>query len=495
MKWIGPYIAIGGTGIAIGSPPTVRLESPSLEYLRQVVSALPDDATVFCRWPEEENWGEKLARPEEYAESWFARHIDFISAATSIGGNIVFNSVNEVPNDIADLQVRAERRVLSLMHSIGARAGVGDWSVGCPDESLFRVYDPLLQELCAGDVVTGHIYWDSRQTLLRNIAEVRAKGKPWHMRIFWPGWLDGIPRAITECGFDYLSDIGRGGAWQAIGVSPEEYIGCLEELDALIDEYPSVLGAHVFCLGHVWDKKWQPYRVDSFWPEVVARQEPRSERGVYITVKMKSGGTRKMPIEEYLRGVVPSEMFPSWEMEALKAQAVAARTYALAMKGRGRHAESGADVCDTQHCQVYTDRRTVRTDLAVKETRGIIGVLPGKTIDNRRLVVPTYYSAKCGGWGLNDFAPEYLRSGPCPCVPNQDIYSAAKGRIGHGNGLCQYGAQELARQGKTFLEILNHYYRLEWRGDYGAGSIIDCPMSIEEKVEVLWEDYLRRSGK
>lgn len=56
-------------------------------------------------------------------------------------------------------------------------------------------------------------------------------------------------------------------------------------------------------------------------------------------------------IEPYLYGVVSSEMGPGYPLEALKAQAVAARTYAL--KNRGRFASLGFDLDDTPACQVY----------------------------------------------------------------------------------------------------------------------------------------------
>lgn len=45
------------------------------------------------------------------------------------------------------------------------------------------------------------------------------------------------------------------------------------------------------------------------------------------------------------------EVNPSWEMEALKAQAIVARTYAL--RNRGKHRSQGFDLCALPHCQVY----------------------------------------------------------------------------------------------------------------------------------------------
>lgn len=86
-------------------------------------------------------------------------------------------------------------------------------------------------------------------------------------------------------------------------------------------------------------------------------------------------------LEDYLYGVVPMEMPASFEMEALKAQAVAARTYAL--KNINKHGKEGYDLCDTTHCQVYggLDGEHERTNGAVDETEGIVITYNGKVID------------------------------------------------------------------------------------------------------------------
>ncbi|MDO4669158.1 MAG: SpoIID/LytB domain-containing protein [Butyricicoccus pullicaecorum] len=75
-------------------------------------------------------------------------------------------------------------------------------------------------------------------------------------------------------------------------------------------------------------------------------------------------------LEDYIKGVVPYEMSPSWHKEALKAQAVCARSYVDGQKGR--HKSSGFDVCNTTHCQVYhgIGRATANSNAAVEETRG-----------------------------------------------------------------------------------------------------------------------------
>jgi stage II sporulation protein D len=107
-------------------------------------------------------------------------------------------------------------------------------------------------------------------------------------------------------------------------------------------------------------------------------------------------------IEEYLYGVVPSEMPPSWNKEALKAQTVAARTYTF--KHMDRHRADDFDVCAQQHCAVYKGvyGESEKTDRAVDETRG--EVLSGSDY----YMLDTFYSHCCGGhttdineaWGM-----------------------------------------------------------------------------------------------
>lgn len=75
-------------------------------------------------------------------------------------------------------------------------------------------------------------------------------------------------------------------------------------------------------------------------------------------------------VEDYLYGVVPKEMPSSWNMEALKAQAVCARTYALS--SLGKYSDWDYDLAPTTHSQVYGgyDAEVESTNLAVDSTRG-----------------------------------------------------------------------------------------------------------------------------
>ncbi|MCF6465911.1 SpoIID/LytB domain-containing protein [Clostridium sp. Cult2] len=125
----------------------------------------------------------------------------------------------------------------------------------------------------------------------------------------------------------------------------------------------------------------------------------------YMSFKIVNGNLiliNYVDIDNYLYGVVPREMPTSFEMEALKAQAIAARTYAL--KNINKHNNEGYDLCDTTHCQVYggMDGEQEKTNRAVDETKGMIITYNGDVID-------ALYHANSGGltegsleaWGNN----------------------------------------------------------------------------------------------
>lgn len=97
-------------------------------------------------------------------------------------------------------------------------------------------------------------------------------------------------------------------------------------------------------------------------------------------------------LEDYLRGVVPNELSPQAfpQLEAIKAQAVAARTYAL--RNRGQFEAKGYDICATPACQVYRGRSSEHplSDQAVQETRGLAATHGGSLIN-------ALYTSTCGG--------------------------------------------------------------------------------------------------
>ena len=99
----------------------------------------------------------------------------------------------------------------------------------------------------------------------------------------------------------------------------------------------------------------------------------------------------ELPVEQYLRAVVPSEMPASYELEALKAQAVCARSYAYRQMEKYAYPEYEAHVNDSTDYQVYGNSKTQEsTNQAVQETNGEAVYYNGK------LVTTYYYSTSCG---------------------------------------------------------------------------------------------------
>jgi stage II sporulation protein D len=95
-------------------------------------------------------------------------------------------------------------------------------------------------------------------------------------------------------------------------------------------------------------------------------------------------------MDDYVKGVLPYEMGNTWPLEALKAQAVCARTYAAA--NLDKHSSYGFDLCDTDDCQVYygTNSANALTDQAVNETAGMYITYNGA-------ICTTFYTASDGG--------------------------------------------------------------------------------------------------
>ncbi len=153
-------------------------------------------------------------------------------------------------------------------------------------------------------------------------------------------------------------------------------------------------------------------------------------------------------LELYLLGVVPSEMPSSWNIEAHKAQAIAARSYALA--NLGKRASHGYDLKDTPEDQAYggASSETQKTNKAVIDTQGQVLV-------NNRKIISAYYHASAGGQTTNSGNIwcknlPYLHS-----VPSFDDNIPRKG---HGVGMSQYGANNLAQHGYNAYQILAYFY-------------------------------------
>jgi stage II sporulation protein D len=213
-----------------------------------------------------------------------------------------------------------------------------------------------------------------------------------------------------------------------------------------------------------------------------------------------------MDRETAVASIVAAEMAESAPMEALKAQAVATRSFLTAGP---RHVDF--DFCDTTHCQFLKSppAATSRVASAVQATRGLMLAYHGKPL-------AAMYSSRCGGLthSLRDVSLRDANTAPgdaypyysVPCqwcrrhpiswqsrigasgepprpgnersriaearqwgwsaIPSSDFTATADSTgwrlqghsVGHGVGMCQMGATGMAAAGTGFREILSHYY-------------------------------------
>lgn len=171
-------------------------------------------------------------------------------------------------------------------------------------------------------------------------------------------------------------------------------------------------------------------------------QSPRTVR-----VLMPSSEVFIMRVDQYLRGVLPAEIGAEPPIEAARALAVAARSYAVTQT---KHKKDKADICTETHCQAWRPRYARTCDEAIEATAGEVLVYEGR-------IVPGFYFAWCDGvtrdpravWQVE--AP-WCQPVPCQCADPRPMHD-------HGVGLCQIGALRMATAGADYLAILRHYYR------------------------------------
>jgi stage II sporulation protein D len=202
-----------------------------------------------------------------------------------------------------------------------------------------------------------------------------------------------------------------------------------------------------------WEGKIYPLNTDSLVlrpdNDGFVSTKGRWYRGKFIIKNVKNKLTiiNDVNLEDYIKGVVPSEMPAAWELEALKAQAIAARSYALA--NLGKQSKYGYDLKDNTEDQEYKGAgvETDRTNRAVDETKGLV-----LTYDMK--IISAYYSASAGGMTNTD-----VWGGYAPYLHSVYSFDDNVGKKGHGVGMSQHGANNLAKQGYNAYQILQYFYQ------------------------------------
>jgi len=159
--------------------------------------------------------------------------------------------------------------------------------------------------------------------------------------------------------------------------------------------------------------------------------------------KNKAIAVNILPLEEYLRGVVPSEMPASWHLDALKAQAVAARSYAVNTQKQRKWGDAPYDLVSDTRDQVYGG--FFRFDQQSKVT-------PVTHENSDRAVATT------AGYILREgFKGYYRASLPVTWISWGNGYMP----VSDGQHLDQKMSQQMALQGWNWVQILAWWYRSE----------------------------------
>lgn len=306
-----------------------------------------------------------------------------------------------------------------LLIRVGLATDLGELDLPCGDPDLVLTAGeeswPLTEEakVVPADVVVEHAVYrlqvaalkDERQA--QGIADylARATGEP----------ADAVFDADTDL---YKVRYGRFPSREAAAPHRERLAGL-----GLMQAWVTSEGGKLENPGFTIVRGGEPRAVDGRWLEVrsaegsgieVAGGRYRGRILVYLNDRGLMNLINELDIESYLRGVVPREMGPELynQLEALKAQTVAARTYAL--RNLGEFSNEGYDICSTPRCQVYSGMGVEHrfSDRAIAETAGQVVLFEGRPAE-------TFYGATCGGHTENVEVVfplkrgEYLKGVPC----------------------------------------------------------------------------------
>ncbi len=158
---------------------------------------------------------------------------------------------------------------------------------------------------------------------------------------------------------------------------------------------------------------------------ILRRQEIPAYRGILTIKKVESGLLiiNELTMREYLYGVVPGEMSAGYAMEALKAQAVCARSYAWNQKKNNYYKQYGAHVDDTTAFQVYN---MAGED---KRTKKAVDYTAGELLWHDKEVITTYYYST--SWGSSATTKEAWGSVKNSCYPTKlQITKESKNKTG-----------------------------------------------------------------
>jgi len=196
--------------------------------------------------------------------------------------------------------------------------------------------------------------------------------------------------------------------------------------------------------------------------------------------KPKRRTVNRLPLDSYLKGVVPRETFPSWSPAALQAQAIAARTYAAFE--RAQPLSSIYQICDTTACQVYGgfSAEYASTNAAIEATAGAVRLDPAGE------PAFTQFSASNGGWTVAGSQP-YL-------VAVQDPYDGWSGNA-HTNWTLPLTAGNVEKSFPAIGTLTSIAVDTrDGHGEWGGRALKMTLTGTQGSVQTTGEDFRFRVG-
>jgi stage II sporulation protein D len=184
-----------------------------------------------------------------------------------------------------------------------------------------------------------------------------------------------------------------------------------------------------------------------------------------------------LPLDRYVQGVVPREVPASWPADAVRAQSVAARTYAAYERA---NSTTYYDLCDTSSCQVYggAGAEDPASDAAVRKTHGRVIIFQGQPAF-------TQFSSSNGGWSSAGSQP-YLAAQPDP-------YEASSGNP-YATWTATLTSQQIQKQWPQIGTLSNISFTRDGNGDYGGRITTASITGSLGSVQVSGDDVRNLMG-
>ena len=198
-----------------------------------------------------------------------------------------------------------------------------------------------------------------------------------------------------------------------------------------------------------------------------------------VTVVGKDAGT--YDLEEYIAGVVEAEMYADFGMESKKALAVAARSYVLASTN---YCEQAID--NSSNAQNFNSHYSAESWEAANSTRGEV------ITSNGKVILAQYDSWNCSGKTSCQYKKLPSEETHTVTISNRYLSRAAGG---HGRGMSQIAAADMAADGSNYHEILNYFYTGVLTISSGGSGDTVKDGNVSEKLAFLFPDGLPTSSR